>query len=121
MASRNSGATEIAMEAGFDMPAGEMSASPGPSLEMPSGGMPGEEVSAFAPATGEMPGNEMGEPTGGMLAGVSAGLEAGALSDMPGGQMGGIEAAVTEEPGLEISGSWTLQLTSSVFKNQGSR
>jgi hypothetical protein len=121
MASGNSVATQIAAEAGFDMPSGQMAAPPGPSVDMPSGEMPGEEVSAFTPATGEMPQGEMGEPTGGVLAGLAAGIEAAALSDMPGGYMGGIEAAATQAPAIEISGSWTLLLTSSIFTNEGSR
>lgn len=117
MAMRSATATE----AGFDMPSGGMAAPPGPSVDMPSGEMPGEELSAFTPATGEMPRGEMGAPAGGVLAGLMAGLEATALSDMPGGGMGAIGAAAASEPGIEISGSWTLLLTSSVFKQEGSR
>src|SRR5919108_1109427 len=105
----------------IDMPSGGMAAPPGPSVDMPSGEMPGEELSAFTPATGEMPRGGMGAPAGGVLAGLMAGLEATALSDMPGGGMGAIGTAAASEPGIEINGSWTLLLTSSVFKQEGSR
>lgn len=121
MASGNSIATRTATEAGFDMPSGQMAAPPGPSVDMPSGGMPGEEVGAFTPATGDMPRGEMGEPAGGVLAGLMAGIEATALSDMPGGAMAAVGVGAAPEPAIEISGSWTLLLTSSIFKNEGSR
>jgi hypothetical protein len=122
MASGNSPAAPIASGAGIEMPRGEMGAPPGPSVDMPSGGMPGEEVGAFTPATGDMPRREMGEPNGGVLAGLMTGIEAAALSEMPRGDMGRTEAAAAaREPTIEISGSWTLHLTSSIFKSEVSR
>jgi hypothetical protein len=122
MTSGNSTEAASVNQAGFDMPGGEMAAPPGPSMDMPSGEMPGEELSAFTPATGEMPRGAMGEPAGGALAGVTAGLEAAALSDMPGGDMGRIEAeGAIQDSAIEISGTWTLQLTSSIFKTGTSR
>jgi hypothetical protein len=121
MTSEISTATATATEAGFEMPQGEMSAPPGPSIDMPSGEMPGEELSAFTPATGEMPRGGMGEPAGGVLSGLMAGLGAAALSDMPAGDMGQIETGTAEAPAIEISGTWTLQLTSSIFKSGASR
>jgi hypothetical protein len=57
-----------------------------------------------------------------VLAGLSAGLGAGALSDMPGGEMSGIGiGGALEAPAIEISGTWTLQLASSVLKSGGAR
>lgn len=122
MTSGNTTATPSPVEAGAEMPQGEMAAPPGPSIDMPGGGMPGEEQGAFTPATAEMPRGEMGEPSAGVLAGLSAGLGAGALSDMPGGEMSGIEVGgALDVPAIEISGTWTLQLASSVLKSGGAR
>jgi hypothetical protein len=118
MTNRTDRATTVATtEGGPEMPRGEMTEPPGPSLEMPTGDMPGEEVSAFVTATGEMPRGEMGDPTAGVLAGLSAGLGATALGEMPGGEMGTAEAATaTTETTIAIEGTWRLLLTSSAFK-----
>jgi hypothetical protein len=79
--------------------------------------MSGEEASAFVTATGDMPRGEMGDPTAGVLAGLTAGLGATALAEMPGGEMGPTQAAVaTTEPTIQIEGTWRLLLTSSAFK-----
>lgn len=120
MTSENSTVAPAPTEAGFDMPRGEMTAAPGPSMDMPSGEMPGEELSAFTPATGEMPRGGMGQPTGRALAAL-AGLGGAALSEMPAGDMGRIEAGVADVPEIEISGTWKLQLTSSILKSGPSR
>src|SRR5919201_881483 len=117
MASRNTSTAHVVGESGAEMPRGEMAAPPGPSTDMPSGDMPGEEVSAFVPATGEMPRGGMGEPAGGVRAGVTLGIEAAALSEMPTGDMGRVEAAAVPEPPVEITGTWRLLLTSTIFRS----
>jgi hypothetical protein len=121
MRNENSVVTPTPTEAGFDMPSGEMTAPPGPSVDMPSGEMPGEELSAFTPATGEMPRGGMGEPAGMAPAGLTGALGAAALAEMPGGDMGAVVSAEAAAPEIEISGTWKLQLTSSVLKSAPSR
>ena len=114
---KDRGTTLVTEQREAEMPIGEMAEPPGPTTEMPTGDMPGEEASAFVTATGDMPGRgEMGDPAAGVLAGLTAGLGATALADMPGGGMGPAEvASATTESTITIEGTWRLHLTSSAF------
>jgi hypothetical protein len=100
-----------------EMPGAGMADAP-PGTEMPGGRMMADDHAGFTPVSGEMPRGEM-EALGAGLPGRGTAAQGAALSEMPGGGMGAIEAGAAAAPSIEIRGSWRLLLSSDVFESEG--